>query len=68
MPWWLWALDAVLVAIALSVLLLTVLVLRRRYLARTKKAFDLSINRHAEASARGWTLGVAAYPGHTLEL
>ncbi len=67
MPWWLWALDAVLVAIALSVLLLTVLVLRRRYLARTKKAFDLSINRHAEASARGWTLGVAAYQGNTLE-
>ena len=42
MPLWLWAVDLVLAAIALSVLLLAVLVLRRRYLARRLGAFALS--------------------------
>jgi hypothetical protein len=59
--------DLVLAAIALSVLLLAVLVLRRRYLARSLGAFDLSINRRTEAAAQGWTLGLAVYRGSTLE-
>lgn len=67
MPLWLWAVDLVLAAIALTVVVLALLVLRRRYLARSKGAFDLSINKRAEASAAGWTLGVAVYRGSTLE-
>lgn len=67
MPLWLWAVDLVLAAIALSVVLLAVLVLRRRYLARSLGAFDLSVNRRTEAAAQGWTLGLAVYRGSTLE-
>lgn len=67
MPLWLWAVDLVLAAIALSVLVLAVLVLRRRYLARRLGAFDLSINKRDAASAQGWTLGLAVYRGSTLE-
>lgn len=67
MPLWLWAVDLVLVAIALSAVLLAVLVVRRRYLARSLGAFDLSVNKRAEASAQGWTLGLGVYRGSTLE-
>lgn len=67
MPLWLWAVDLVLAAIAFTVVLLAVLVLRRRYLARTLGAFDLSINKRDGASAQGWTLGLAVYRGSTLE-
>lgn len=67
MPWWLWVVDLVVAVIALTALLLAALVFRRRYLARTLGTFDLSINKRAEASAHGWTLGVAVYDGGTLE-
>ena len=67
MPLWLWAVDLVLAAIVLGVVLLAALVLRRRYLARRLGAFDLSINRRTTASAQGWTLGLAVYRGSTLE-
>lgn len=64
---WLWAAEALLLVIALTALALVFLVLRRRYLTRRLGAFDLSINKRVEASAHGWTLGVAVYRGHTLE-
>lgn len=67
MPLWWWAVDLVLVGIALGIVLLAVLVLRRRYLARSLGAFDLSINRRSEVAAQGWTLGLAVYRGSTLE-
>lgn len=67
MPLWLWAVDLVVAVIAVTAVLLAALVLRRRYLARTRGTFDLSINKRAEASAHGWTLGVAVYEGGTLE-
>ena len=67
MPLWLWAVEVVVVIIALTAVLLAALVVRRRYLARTRGTFDLSINKRAEASAHGWTLGVAVYDGGTLE-
>ncbi len=63
---WLWAVDVLLVVVVLTALALVGLVLRRRRLTRRLGAFDLSINKRAEASAHGWTLGVAAYRGHTL--
>lgn len=67
MPLWLWAVDLVLLAIALGVALLAVVVVRRRYLARSVGAFDLSINKRADPGAQGWTLGLAVYRGSTLE-
>ena len=67
MPLWLWLLDSLGVIVALTLVLLLSLVVRRRFLARRGGAFDLSINKRAEASAKGWTLGVAVYRGNTLE-
>lgn len=67
MPLWLWLVDSLALVVVLAVMLLTALVVRRRHLARRGGAFDLSINRREGETAKGWTLGVAAYHGNTLE-
>ena len=67
MPWWQWLVDSVLGVVLLSGLLVLLLVMRRRGLAKPSGTFDLSINRRAEAGQRGWTLGVARYTDEHLE-
>lgn len=67
MPVWLWFVDSLAFIVGSLVLVVLVLTLRRRSIARSSGSFDLSINRHPEASASGWTLGMARYSENHLE-
>lgn len=61
MPLWLWLVDSLALIVGLAIVGLLVLVLRRRALERSGVAFEMSVNRRAEPSPKGWTLGVAVY-------
>ena len=67
MPVWLWFVDSLAFIVGFVFLAVLVLTLRRRSIARSSGAFDLSINKHAEADASGWTLGMARYSENHLE-
>lgn len=67
MPVWLWFVDSLAFIVGLLVAVVLVLIFRRRSIARSSGSFDLSINKHAEASARGWTLGMGRYSENHLE-
>ncbi|MGH3459221.1 DUF2550 domain-containing protein [Aeromicrobium sp.] len=67
MPIWLWLVDSLALIVVLAALLVLALVVRRRLVARRGGTFDLSINRRDEATSKGWTLGVGAFRGNTLE-
>ncbi|MEJ7635153.1 DUF2550 domain-containing protein [Aeromicrobium sp.] len=67
MPVWLWFVDSLAVILGLSVLLVVGLLVRRRVLARSGGTFEMSVNRHAEAQAKGWMLGLAVYRDTELE-
>ncbi|MBM9462936.1 DUF2550 domain-containing protein [Aeromicrobium sp. YIM 150415] len=67
MPLWLWLVDSLALLVALSAFLLVALVVRRRWLTRRGGAFEMSVNRHPEASARGWMLGIAVYRSTEIE-
>lgn len=67
MPLWLWVVDSLALIVALAVLGLIVLVLRRRALERSGVAFELSVNRRETPSPKGWTLGVAVYRERELQ-
>lgn len=61
MPWWLWVLDFL---AGLGVLLLILAIgfaVRRRMLARSGGAFDVSIKRDSAHEARGWTVGLGRF-------
>jgi len=67
MPLWQWLLDsagAVLFLLLLSGLLL---VIRRRWIARSGGTLEFSIRVRSSRVGRGWVLGVARYNGDVLE-
>jgi hypothetical protein len=66
-PVWVWFVDSLAFVVGFLVLVVLVLTFRRRSIARSSGAFDLSVNKHAEASASGWTLGMARYSENHLE-
>jgi len=67
MPPWLWFVDSLVLVLALTLLLMVGLLVRRRVLSRSGGTFDMSINRSAEATPKGWTLGLAVYRHTQLE-
>jgi hypothetical protein len=67
MPLWMWFVDSLAFVVALLVLLVVGLLVRRRLLARAGGTFEMSVNRHAEASPKGWILGLAVYRDTQLE-
>ncbi|MBC7630014.1 DUF2550 domain-containing protein [Aeromicrobium sp.] len=67
MPLWMWFVDSLAFVVGLAMLLLIGLLVRRRVLARSGGTFDMSINRRSEATAKGWTLGLAVYRDTDLE-
>src|SRR4051794_35599047 len=67
MPLWMWFVDSLVFVFALLVLLVVGLLVRRRFLARSGGTFEMSINRSAEAQAKGWMLGLAVYRDTELE-
>lgn len=67
MPVWLWFVDSLAFLVVSVLVVVLLLTLRRRSIARSSGSFDLSINKHAEASASGWTLGMARYSENHLE-
>ena len=67
MPLWLWFVDSLALIFGLLALLLIGLLVRRRVLARSGGTFDMSINRHAGPTVKGWTLGLAVYRDTDLE-
>lgn len=67
MPVWLWFVDSLAFLVVSLLVVVLLLTLRRRSIARSSGSFDLSINKHSEASASGWTLGMARYSENHLE-
>jgi hypothetical protein len=66
-PLWAWFADSFALALGLLVLLVVGLLVRRRVLARSGGTFEMSVNRHEHAGAKGWTLGLAVYRDTELE-
>lgn len=67
MPVWLWFVDSFALILGCCLLAVATLVLRRRSIARSGGSFDFSINRRAEASSKGWTIGMGRYSENHLE-
>lgn len=67
MPVWLWFADSFAFIVGFFVLVVAVLALRRRSIARSGGSFDFSINRRTEASDKGWTIGMGRYTENHLE-
>lgn len=61
MPLWMWLVDSLAIIVVLGVLFVGALVVRRRWISHQGVTFELSVNRGAEHSAKGWVLGVAVY-------
>ncbi|MCM0619179.1 DUF2550 domain-containing protein [Nocardioides bruguierae] len=64
---WEWLLDAALVLLALLLLYVVGLVLRRRLLGRHGGTFELAHRVDASRPGRGWALGVGRYADERLE-
>lgn len=65
---WEWTVVASVTAVVLAVLALPVLlVIRRRWLTRGGRVFELSVNERGDSSPRGWTLGLGLYCEDRLE-
>jgi hypothetical protein len=75
MPLWQWAADSVGAVLLLILLYGVCLVLRRRWVARSGDAFELSLRVRSDAlregrgpgPGRGWVLGLGRYSGEALE-
>ncbi len=67
MPLWIWVLDSLFLVIALASLLVTLLVIRRRTVARRRGTFDLSICRQAGPQPTGWAIGIGSYGPESLD-
>ena len=67
MPFWLWLVDSLLLVLALILVPLIGLLVRRRVIARSGGTFDMSINRNQAGVSKGWTLGLAVYRDSDLE-
>lgn len=62
-----WVLDALAAVVALGVLALALLALRRRLLTRRGGTFDCSLRLHEGPHGKGWVLGVGRYTGDDLQ-
>jgi len=62
-----WLIDSLALILGVTLLPLIGLLVRRRVLARSGGTFDMSVNRRAEATSKGWTLGLAVYRDTDLE-
>ena len=60
MPLWLWLVDSLALVVLLGVAQLITLAVRRRWLTRRGGAFEMSVNRNDDASARGGGAGIPA--------
>ncbi len=67
MPLWIWVLDSLFMVIALAALLVTLLVMRRRMVARRTGTFDLSICRQVGPQPTGWVIGIGSYGPESLD-
>ena len=67
MPLWIWVLDSLFLVIAIASLLVTLLVIRRRMVARRSGTFDLSICRQAGPQPTAWVIGVGSYGRESLD-
>ena len=67
MPFWWWLVDSLALIIAILLVPLVGLLVRRRVLARSGGTFDMSINRNQVGVSKGWTLGLAVYRDNDLE-
>lgn len=67
MPVWWWLVDSLAFVLALLILLVVGLLVRRRLLARSGGTFDMSVSRSAEPQVKGWMLGLAVYRDTELE-
>ena len=67
MPLWIWLLDSLALGFVVGALLVSLLVLRRRVVARRSGSFDLSINRQAGPQPAGWMIGVGSYGPESLD-
>lgn len=67
MSGWLGVVEVLGALVALVVLLLVALALRRRWLAREGGTFECSMRLRTTTPGAGWVLGVARYRGENLE-
>lgn len=67
MPLWIWLLDFLALGVVLGALLVSLLVLRRRVVARRSGSFDLSICRQSGPQPSGWVIGVGSYGPESLD-
>ena len=67
MPVWEWLLESAAVVLLLVLLLGVTLVLRRRWLSRHGRTFELSYRARVTTPGRGWLLGLGRYAGDRLE-
>lgn len=61
MPVGWWVIDSLLLVVVLLVLMLVGILVRRRLLARSGGAFDMSVNCSSAAQSKGWMHGLAVY-------
>ncbi len=64
---WLFAVLAIVIAVALCAGMLALLAGRRRWLAREGGTFECSVRLRTTTPGAGWVLGVARYAGDQLE-
>jgi hypothetical protein len=67
MTWWEWVLAPLGVLLALFLVFVVALMIRRRIISRNGGTFELSYRVRATTPGRGWLLGVGRYSGSTLE-
>ena len=67
MPLWLWFVDSLLLLVALAIVALAAIVVRRRRLERNPGSFEMSVNWRGVGAARGWAVGTAVYRHNTVE-
>lgn len=67
MPLWIWLLDSLALVAVLATLVVSLLVARRRLVARRSGTFDLSICRQPGAQPAGWVIGVGSYGPESLD-
>jgi hypothetical protein len=65
--WWYVGVEGVLALVAVLVLALVTLALRRRWLARQGGTFECSLRLRSTSPGSGWALGVARYNDENLE-
>lgn len=62
MPWWLWAIDAIALVLVLALVLIAIIGIRRRLLARAGTTLDLCVK-----AGEAWYLGLGRYHHERLE-